>query len=166
MKTPALVLAALIGGLAASPALCTTAAAPAAALPLESIRCESCTLINTGEFDAALRTFVRRGAQGDGVALYDMAWMYHHGLGVPVDYAKARDLYFESAGAGQALAMNQMGFLYEHGLGVRQNLATAYCWYAFATANGYENAARGLSRIAAKGQPTPANDACEVISHS
>jgi TPR repeat protein len=162
MKTPAIVLAALICGLAASPALCApldTSKATAPGRPEGA-------LLDTGQFETALRVVVRRAAQGDGAALYDMAWMYHHGLGVPVDYAKARDLYFESAAAGEALAMNQMGFLYERGLGVRQDLVTAYCWYAFATANGYENAARRLAELEAEGQPAPANGACEVISHS
>ena len=153
MKTPAIVLAALIGGLAVSSARCATLDAPVAGPP-EGV-----------QFDTALRIFVSRAAQGDGAALYDMAWMYHHGLGVPVDYAKARDLYFEAASAGEALAMNQMGFLYEHGLGAPRNLVTAYCWYAFAAANGYQNAARRLSELEAEGQTAPAG-ACDVISHS
>jgi TPR repeat protein len=162
MKTPAIVLAALICGLAASPAF---SAMPAAAALTVAGRPDT-GQYDAGQLDAALRVFVRRAAQGDGAALYDMAWMYHHGLGVPADYAKARDLYFESAGAGEALAMNQMGLLYERGLGVPRNLVMAYCWYAFATASGDENAARRLARLEAEGQAAPANGACEVISHS
>jgi TPR repeat protein len=165
MKTPAIVIAALICGLAASPALGATPDAAAAAGP-ERAHCDPCERVNTGQFDTALHVLVRRGAEGDGAALYGMAWMYHHGLGVPVDYAKARELYFEAAGAGQAVAMNQMGFLYEHGLGAPRNLAAAYCWYAFANAYGYEGAARRLAALEARGQPAPANGACDVISRS
>lgn len=152
MKTPALVIAALICGLAASPAL----GAPE--------RVDTATA--TGQLDTALRVFVRRAAEGDGAALYGMAWMYHHGLGVPLDYAKARELYFEAAGAGDAVAMTQLGFLSEHGLGAPRDLAAAYCWYAVAAAYGYEGAARRLAALEARGQPAPASGACDVISRS
>lgn len=173
MNRPAIVLAVLLCGLAAAPAL----AAPSRrqhTQPLDDAlaapvcdTCDGTRLLDEGQFGAARRIFERQSARGDIVATMNLGWMYHHGAGLTVNYAKARDLYFKAASAGQNVAMNQMGFLYQNGLGVPRNLATAYCWYSFALANAYAPAARHIAEIEAEGgKPALSDSGCDVVNHN
>jgi TPR repeat protein len=172
MKLPIAILAALLSGLAA-PAISGPSGHRSDALPeeasLEAPTCSTCAgveLLDAGKFDAARKIFDRQASRGDVDAMYSLGWMYHHGKGVAVDYAKARALYFQAASGGQNVAMNQMGVFYQNGLGVPKNLVTAYCWYAFALSNAYAPSGRHIVELEAQGLSEPAGGACEVVNHS
>jgi uncharacterized protein len=67
-------------------------------------------------------------------------------IGVPQDYAKAREWYEKAATAGSTLAMNNLGSMYESGQGVPQEYAKAREWYEKAADAGNGT---GMSNIGA-----------------
>ncbi len=92
-----------------------------------------------------------------------LGYMYQHGKGVPIDYGQAMRLYHEAIMAGgDPTAMNQIGFMLQHGLGVSPNPKEAWCWYAWAEANGEDHAATHLAELTAAGQ-RPVLD-CSVLN--
>jgi TPR repeat protein len=67
-------------------------------------------------------------AKGDPVAEQELGRAYQLGQGVPVDYAKALDLYTKAAMQGNAKAMNNLGIMYHRGNGVPANDKEASKW--------------------------------------
>jgi TPR repeat protein len=76
-------------------------------------------------------------AKGDPVAEQELGRAYHLGQGVPVDYAKALDLYKKSAAQGNAKAMNNLGIMYHRGSGVPVNDKEASKWLLQAAEKDY-----------------------------
>lgn len=73
----------------------------------------------------------------DSQGMTELGLMYSGGLGVTVDYGKARRLYAQAASFGNhAPAMALLGDLYYDGLGVRPDYVAARDWYEKATALG------------------------------
>jgi TPR repeat protein len=78
-----------------------------------------------------------RVAKGDAEAELELGRAYHQGgHGVPIDFAKALDLYRKAAAQGNAKAMYNLGYMYHHGQGVVQDDATAEPWFQKAADKG------------------------------
>lgn len=72
---------------------------------------------NEGRFDpvAAVDFLERAAAAGSPEAQFELAKLFERGTGVPVDEARALDLYMAAADQGFADAINDLGFLYYQG---------------------------------------------------
>ncbi len=78
--------------------------------------------------NANLPALQNAAGKGDPVAEQKLGRAYQLGEGVPVDYAKALDLYQKSAAQGNANAMNNLGIMYHRGSGVPPNDKEASQW--------------------------------------
>lgn len=119
---PALTLAtfcAVLGGLAL--------AAPVAAGVEEGV-----AEFRRGNFLHALSELRGPAAAGDPVAAYHLAVMYHHGLGVPADFAKALALYRSAAEQNHVDAQIGLGVMHAAGQGTPRDPAEAWLWLALA----------------------------------
>lgn len=76
--------------------------------------------------------FQRLAAKGDPAAVNDIGLMYEQGLGVPVDYDRARRYYTVAMKAGGAGGMISLGSMYEQGHGVAVDYAQARRYYTMA----------------------------------
>jgi TPR repeat protein len=84
--------------------------------------------------------------------------LYLRGVGVPMDYGRAMTLFRTGFAEGDGLSMNEIGFMYQHGIGVaKPDPALAWCWYASAIANGWEDSNKHLHELIAAGLTPPAN---------
>ena len=77
----------------------------------------------------ALKALEQAAAQGLAMAQLRVGAMYHHGEGVPQDYAQARQWYEKAAAQGFAMAQYNLGVLYESGQGVQQDKQAAKEWF-------------------------------------
>ena len=78
-----------------------------------------------------------RVKKNDPEAELELGRAYHlGGRGVPIDLAKAADLYRKSAEQGNAKAMYNFGYLYHHGLGVKEDDIKAEEWFQKACDKG------------------------------
>jgi uncharacterized protein len=89
---------------------------------------------------------------GETTAIYDLGVFYQNGIGVPQDYAKAREWYEKAAANDYAAAMSNLGALYEHGQGVPQDYAKAREWYEKAVAKDYALAMSNLGMMLGNGE--------------
>lgn len=103
------------------------AIAPASATGTASER--GYTAYAEGRFEDALPLFEQAAAAGDAASAGYLGFMHLKGLGVPVDYSKARALFESSAAAGEAGAAYNLGDMYFNGWGVRESKVTAQRWY-------------------------------------
>ena len=85
---------------------------------------------------AELQALHKQAAQGSAEAQYNLGVLYDFGLGVPQDYAKARQWFEKAAAQGYAIAQNHLGMMYDNGLGVPQNYEKAQQRYEQAAAQG------------------------------
>ncbi len=79
---------------------------------------------NEGRFDPeqAVAFLERASAAGSAEAQFELAKIYERGTGVPVDQARALELYRQSAAQDYADAINDLGFMhYQGGLGLPAN---------------------------------------------
>jgi TPR repeat protein len=73
--------------------------------------------------------------------------LYQNGLGVPQDYAKAREWYEKAVAKDNAHAMGNLGTLYANGYGVPQDYAKAREWFEKAAARGDASAKKLLEEL-------------------
>src|ERR1700683_5476371 len=66
-----------------------------------------------------------RAQRGDAEAQSDLAFMYLHGNGVPLNYAEAARWYRTAADQSYAKAQTNLGSMYYYGEGVPQNYTEA-----------------------------------------
>jgi TPR repeat protein len=100
-------------------------------------------------------------AQGDAWG-GPLGFVYEFGLGVPVDYAKALDLYQREANqsdtpTAQAYGEAGLGRLYESGHGVAQDYAAALRYDQFAATHEALDAVAGLGHLYETGHGVPQN---------
>jgi TPR repeat protein/energy-coupling factor transporter ATP-binding protein EcfA2 len=96
------------------------------------------------------------GAQnGDASAMNNLGYHYQQGLGVPQDYAKAREWYEKAADKGHVIALNNLGWLYQNGWGVPQDYGKARGWYEKAANNGNPVAMSNLGWLYQNGWGVP-----------
>lgn len=89
-----------------------------------------------GDYARALADFRRLAANGNPVALNNLAAMYATGTGVKKNHAQAAKYYTLAAEQGLPIAQYNIGNLYEKGLGVEPDLETAAVWYRLAASTG------------------------------
>ena len=87
----------------------------------------------------ALKALEQAAAQGLAMAQLRVGAMYHHGEGVPQDYAQARQWYEKAAAQGHAIAQFNLGAMYYNGDGVQQDKRAAKAWYGKACDAGYQD---------------------------
>lgn len=94
--------------------------------------------------------FEAAAAVGDVPAMIQLGQYYKGGMGVPRDYAKAREWWEKAAATGRTgslEAMNELGDLYyAGGPGLKEDDAKAVEWYERAAAGGYRSAMCNLGR--------------------
>ena len=119
--------------------LCLTLAVPAAAVieaapvvaqaladrqpspPKDDAKCSTCDgfhLMLQGDYPRAMHIFRLRAAEGDSMAMYNLGWMYQHGLGMPPDMRQAIVWYGKSGDRGNGRALVNLWDIYTKGLGV------------------------------------------------
>ena len=80
---------------------------------------------------------------------------YQRGDGVPVDYAKAAELYKKAAAEGSGKAMHNLGYLYGQGWGVPRDPAESVKWFRMGAEHGMDRSQDMLGYIYLKGQGVP-----------
>ena len=85
--------------------------------------------IEEKDYATAAREFRQAAEEGHAKAQFNLALMYHRGIGVPMDFAKALDFYHMAAAQGHPLAMNNIGTMHRLAHGVKRNLSEAVRWY-------------------------------------
>lgn len=86
---------------------------------------------------------------GNAMAQYNLALLYHYGLGVEVDINRAVELYESAAEKGQPDAQVAIGDLFLEGLWGEPDRAEAAAWYSLAAEQGHAEAVRKLSELKA-----------------
>lgn len=117
------------------------------------------------DYDAAHTTFLVLAAQGDAEAQYQLASLYHRGLGDDTDpwnrrggaasdslgqgadLAAAARWYEEAAGQGHAAAQYALGNMHMMGEGVEQDDGKAASWHEKAAAQGHAAARLNLAKL-------------------
>ncbi|MDM8560485.1 tetratricopeptide repeat protein [Candidatus Parabeggiatoa sp. HSG14] len=69
------------------------------------------------------------------------------GLGVPKDYAMAKQLFQQSAEQGDATAQDNLGYMYQHGLGMPKDYVMAEQWFIESMKQGNEMGRKNLCRL-------------------
>ena len=86
---------------------------------------------------------------------YNLGVVYHKGLGVPVDFEKARKWYTKAAEQGLAEAQNNLGCMYYRGEGVSVDYVTARKWFTKAAEQGSASSQYNLGKIYHLGKDVP-----------
>jgi TPR repeat protein len=95
----------------------------------------------------AAMLFEKAVAQGDSVAMYNLALLYENGKGVVQSFKKAAELNTMAAEQGHVDAMTRLGMLYTLGLGVVQSIESAREWWTKAAIEGQEEAIMNLKKF-------------------
>ena len=113
--------------------------------------------LNDGNYQRALQLLLPLAEKGEPKAQWKLGLVYHLGLGVQENDAKAREWLTKSAQQGNADAQYQLGHLYAFGFGVPKNETDpdlkAVQWYFKAAVQGHPEAQYnlGLMFLAGKG---------------
>lgn len=89
--------------------------------------------------------------KGDAKARYELAVMYHRGMGVPRDLKQAARWYRMAAEQGLLKAQVQLASMYAQGEGLAVQLDKAAYWYEKAAEQGEKEAQRQLAEMYADG---------------
>lgn len=83
----------------------------------------------SGDYDAAVMAWQPLADQGDGAAQFNLALMYHRGLGVALNEKKAVEWYQKSASNGYARAQEFLAAAYREGwFGLEKDMQKARYW--------------------------------------
>lgn len=107
------------------------------------------------DYALALREWLPLARGGHAEAQLNVAFMYHQGLGVPVDHIVAAQWYLKAAEQGLAEAQAQLAVVYSQGLGVARNYAEAFKWSAKAAEQGHPQGQFNLGAFYANGLGVP-----------
>ncbi|HEY1544171.1 MAG TPA: tetratricopeptide repeat protein [Xanthobacteraceae bacterium] len=80
-------------------------------------------------YESARAQYERADAAGFAPAAFNLAAIYHEGLGVPVDPQRSIALVRRAADGGLPLAMNALGYRYTQADGVAKDLSEARRWF-------------------------------------
>jgi len=86
-------------------------------------------LHKAGESGAALAIWQDWANRGSVDAAYNLALIYQHGDGVPLDYGQAMHWYKVAAAKGDKASRIQLGLMYQIGQGVAADQDEAHRWY-------------------------------------
>ena len=95
---------------------------------------------NGGDYSAAFQAWEPLAAANDPRAEAGLGFMYHRGLGVAVDGAKAALYLQKAAEQGQPEGQLMLGTLYYYGKGVPQSYIHAFAWCELAQDFGQSDA--------------------------
>ncbi len=94
-------------------------------------------LLDEGDTESALPLFEQAAAAGDIYGENNLGYVYHNGIGVPQDVARAIEHYEAAAEGGQPNAPINLGFIYRDGApGVAADVHRAAFWFAEAAKAG------------------------------
>ena len=110
-----------------------------------------------GDYATALREFLPLARSGEAPVQGYVGLIYHHGLGVKADLAKAVGWYTRAAENGDALAQRMLGDLHIEGVGGPPDFAAAAHWYEAAASGGDAEAQRKLGKLYLNGRGVPRN---------
>lgn len=83
----------------------------------------------SGDYHEAVRLLMQDVARGDAAAMFNLALMYHKGLGVPMDEAVAVSLYHQAAELNYPWAQEFLAVGYQEGwFGLKQSSRQARYW--------------------------------------
>ena len=88
------------------------------------------------DYQTAMANFTEGAMLGHALAQFNLALMFHQGIGTPQDFEQAMQLYGLSAQQGITQAQFNLGLMYDRGDGVAQDYREAYYWYLQAAEAG------------------------------
>tara|TARA_B100000686_G_C16773602_1_gene966912 strand:+ start:290 stop:1630 length:1341 start_codon:yes stop_codon:yes gene_type:complete len=91
---------------------------------------------NAGDYEMALRSFLKLAHRGDPQSQYYLAYMYDVGHGLTSDPNEAARWYLRSAEQNYMPAVVYAGYIYATGHGVSKDMDKAKGWYERAAASG------------------------------
>jgi TPR repeat protein len=105
----------------------------------------------------SFQLYQSKAYQGDADAQFNLALLYHHGVGTPLDSKQAVYWYTKAAQQGHVHAQFKLGSLYHDGLGeeVRHNLKQAIYWLTKAAEQGLVHAQYSLGHMYEFGDGAP-----------
>ncbi len=101
-----------------------------------------------GDFDTALLEWRPAAEQGLVEAQYNLALIYYHGKGIPVDLEQAQQWYLRAAEQNYVRAQYRVAEMYEKGEGPRKDLIQAYFWFRVAGTEKYSDARKRRRKVA------------------
>ncbi|KAJ3681662.1 hypothetical protein LUZ60_014235 [Juncus effusus] len=105
-----------------------------------------------GEDDEDFQITEYQAVRGNGVAMYNLGFLYYYGLrGLRRDHSKARHWFLKSVEKGDTRALELLGEIYARGAGVERNYTKAFEWLSLAAREGYYSAYNGLGYLYVKG---------------
>lgn len=116
-----------IGALLIRPAINITALTPEQRTNL-GYQLENGNGILEQDYELARLTYLSAAADGNAVAMNNLGWLYHNGMGVEADDDKARSYFEQAADKGCTLAMINLGNIAEDA----EYYEDAYKWYRMA----------------------------------
>jgi len=91
-----------------------------------------------GDYNGALQFWQERASLGDAQAQFNLALMYHGGLGVPSDEEKALQWYQKAAQNGYPWAQEYMAIGYQEGwFGLKRDRKKSKRWFKQLDKTGY-----------------------------
>lgn len=112
-----------------------------------------------GDYKAALKEFLPLAESGDARAQGIIGLMYHSGVGVPEDFAKAYTYLSMAAHQGNPFSQYALGLAYRNGEGVPKNDIEASKWIHLSAGQGIPHAQYLLGMIYSNGEGLPENKA-------
>lgn len=113
-----------------------------------------------GDASTAVQYWEKASAAGHLKAMSDLAEVYLDGAdGVPVNKARAIELYKKAADEGFGEAQGALGICYATGNGVPKNDYEAFRWFSMAAEQGEEFTQKNLAICYRNGDGTPVNKA-------
>ena len=103
-------------------------AAPSLAAPADAAFRQGLSAYNSGDFARAMKIWLPLAEAEDAPAQAGIGFMYHRGMGVPVDNRKAAYWLRKAAEHGQPEGQLMLGSLYFYGAGVEKSYVKAYAW--------------------------------------
>ena len=107
------------------------------------------------DYEAALANFTDGAMKGHALAQFNLALMYHNGIGTEADYERAMQLYALAAQQGMASAQFNLALMYDRGEGVDQDFDEAYYWYMQAAEQGDASGQYAVGTMNFYGQGRP-----------
>ncbi len=102
------------------------------------------------EYDFALREFSKLAGQGNADAQYELGEMYHGGIGVENDNARAVQWFTHAAEQGHIEAQFNLGRIHYEGVDVPKDEVQAIKWFTLAAEQGHDDAHLIMDYMAAE----------------
>ncbi len=132
-RAPGLLGSVVIGGMVTAMLAGDAAATQVTDTAVAEHLMKAVAAIEKGNGQSAISGLQSMTEAGDAEAGFLLGSIWHKGLGVRRDFAKARDAYAAAAFLGNPKAMNELGLLYRDGLGVVADPIEAVAWFRVAS---------------------------------